>query len=68
MIRTRKEFIGYFRTEIMPGIREQEREQGFGADNPLRAETWNNLTDSMVKDRQLPRCALNWDNPFDTRK
>lgn len=64
MFKTRKQFVDYFRTEVMPTVRMTEKSQGGGIDNPLRCETWNNLVDSMVTDRQLPRCATRWDNPF----
>jgi hypothetical protein len=64
---TRKEFIIYFRENILPEIKKQYETDG-KPDYPARAETWNNLTDAMVRDRELPKCALNWDNPFDKRK
>lgn len=67
MIKTKAEFVKYFREEIMPSIKASEKEVGF-PDYPMRAEAWNNLTDSLVTDRQLPKAALNWDNPFDRRK
>lgn len=68
MIKTRKEFISYFRENYMPTVRKIEAVQGGGVDNPLRAEMWNNEIDALIKDRRLPRCAANWDNPFDRRK
>lgn len=52
----------------MPGIRATEQKQGGGVDYPLRAETWNNTVDAMITDRQLPRSASHWNNPFDRRK
>lgn len=63
-----KQFVEYFRTNVMPGIREQEAAQGGEIDNPLRAETWINLIDDLVTDRYLPRIAMNWSCPFDSRK
>ena len=61
------EFTKCFRSDVMPKIRETERAQGGSADYPLRAETWNNMVDALVTDRELPRVALNWGCPFDKR-
>ena len=68
MIHTRKTFIAYFRETVMPDVRAREKEQGGGIDNPLRAESWNNLIDAMANGRELPPCARDWNNPFDRRK
>ena len=62
--RNKKDFEKFFRAEIMPGIREQENQYTPGIDYPLRRETWNNLIDSLLKDRALPRRAYDWVCPW----
>ena len=58
----KKEFAKYFKREILPEVKEIERENYI--DKPLRAETWNNLLDSLYKDNQVPEYALDWVCPF----
>jgi len=59
---TRKEFIKYFRSEVLPGIRQHERKYMLSGrvDISLRYQTWNDLIDSLVTDKQLPEKALDW--------
>lgn len=64
-MKTKAEFVRWFRETQMPAIRERE---GIRVDNPLRAETWNNVTDMMVRSGELPEAALAWTNPFDQRR
>jgi hypothetical protein len=59
MIKTKTEFTRYFRAEILPIIRERYEADGM-RDLPARREAWNDTIDAMVKDRQLPRCAVDW--------
>ena len=66
MIKRKAEFVAFFRENVMPHVKAEEAKLGH-PDYPLRAEAWNNLTDSMVKGRELPKAALNWLNPFDRR-
>jgi len=56
----KKEFVSYFR-ELFPWVVKSK-------DYSMIAETWNNLTDAMVRDGQLHKRALGWSNPFDKRK
>ena len=61
--RTKKEYEKYFRTEVLPFIREQF-EQDKRIDYPARRETWNNDIDALVRDRQLPQRAIDWVCPW----
>lgn len=63
MIRTKADFLRYFRTDVLPAVREQY-EQDRSVDVPARRETWNNLIDAMVQDRELPRHAVAWVCPW----
>jgi hypothetical protein len=63
MARTKKEYLRYFRSEVLPLIREQY-EQDRRIDYPARREAWNNDIDALVKDGQLPQCAINWICPW----
>lgn len=60
---TKKDFAAMFRSEIMPMVRDQEKEWGGGVDGPLRRETWNNMVDSYMQDGVLPRSAGDWAHP-----
>lgn len=64
----KKDFLVYFKAEYLSGIKRQEIEwQGTyntTIDRPFRRETWNNLIDSYVRDRQLPRKAMDWCCPW----
>ena len=65
--KTRKEFIKYFNAEIMPSIREIEasyKRGRYSVDYCLRSQEWINLIDSLVRDRQLPKQAIDWCYPF----
>lgn len=65
-MKTKKEFLKYFKAEILPKIQKMEKEY-FGKpsiDYPLRREEWNNIIDSMVQDRDLPKHAINWSCPW----
>lgn len=66
--KTKKQFEVFFRAEILPDLKSQEREwQGkvnASIDYPLRREAWNNLIDSMIKERELPAYAENWCAPW----
>jgi len=61
---TKKEFEKYFRDEIVPQLKEQERQYMTGVDVPLRRETWNNITDALVTEEELPRKAREWNPPW----
>jgi hypothetical protein len=63
MARTKKEYLRYFKSEVLPFIREQY-EQDRRVDYTARRETWNNDIDSLVRDRQLPQRAINWVCPW----
>ncbi len=69
----KREFERWFRAEIMPEIRAMEKQytagseqvnKRFTVDRPMRREAWNNLIDSMVKDRELPIHAMDWECPW----
>jgi hypothetical protein len=64
-VKTKKEFVTWFRANEMPAIRKREGER---PDNSLRAEVWNNLTDMLVRSGELSESALTWSNPFDLRR
>lgn len=63
MMKTKKEFEKFFKSEILPAVRETY-EQDRRIDYPARREEWNNTIDFMVKDRQLPQRAVNWSCPW----
>jgi len=51
---TKREAEAEFKSEILPEIQRIEREQGRqGKDGPMRAEGWNNFTDSLCKDSRI---------------
>jgi len=65
-MRTKKDFLKFFRAEILPEIQKMEKEY-FGRpsiDHPLRREEWNNIIDAMVTDRELPKHAIEWSCPW----
>jgi len=62
--KTKKEFLEYFKAEFLPEIKKQENEFQPGIDRPMRREAWNNLIDSYLRDRMLPRIAENWCCPW----
>ena len=73
LARTKRDFEKYFRREVLPFIRDMERKntQASGQvnkryiiDYPMRREEWSNIIDSLVKDRELPNCAVNWICPW----
>src|SRR5690606_13212771 len=59
---TKAQFTEYVTDEILPLIAERYEQDGV-ADRPARREAWNDIVDSMVEDRQLPRKALSWAIP-----
>ena len=63
MAKTKKEYLRYFRSEVLPLIREQFEQDG-RIDRPARRETWNNDIDALVEDRQLPKHAIDWTCPW----
>jgi hypothetical protein len=63
MARTKKEYLRYFRSEVLPLIREQYEQDGC-IDYPARREAWNNDIDCLVRDRQLPQRAIDWVCPW----
>jgi hypothetical protein len=68
MIKTKKEALTCFKRDCLFWIEEQEKEWGCGVDKIYRREVWNNWVDSMLKDRQLPKRAIEWSNPFQTKR
>lgn len=59
---TKAEFEQMFRSEILPVVRATYEQDG-RKDRPARAEAWNNTVDAYVRDRLLPRNAVNWAYP-----
>lgn len=68
LAKTKKEFQQYFKSELLPMCVEQEKQwqntQRPTIDRPLRRETWNNVIDELIRDRQLPKHAENWCAPW----
>ena len=62
--KTKKEFEKHFRAEILPIIKAKESEYTNGVDTVMRREAWNDYIDSLVKDRQLPKKAMDWSAPW----
>lgn len=63
MMKTKKEFLDWFRSEILPEVKAQF-EQDNRIDYPARRESWINLIDSMIQDNELPKKAENWSCPW----
>lgn len=66
--KTRRDFTKYFKAEYLPSIKAQEaawqEKTNPTIDYPFRRETWNNLIDSLVRDKQLPKQAIDWEAPW----
>ena len=60
MMKTKAEAVKVFRQSIAPIIRQQ---YGRGDAIAMR-EAWNDWTDALIKDRELPKSAYDWSNPF----
>ena len=57
---TRAQAIKMFRESIAPLIRAK-----FGrGDAVAMREAWNDWTDALIKDGELPSSAYDWSNPF----
>jgi transposase len=72
-MQNKRDFERWFRAEILPEIRAMEREftlnsgqvnKRFTVDRPMRRESWNNLIDAMVKEKELPIHAMDWTCPW----
>lgn len=50
---TKQEAWERFQEEVLPIIERTEQRQSGRKDRPLRAEEWNNFTDSLCKDGQI---------------
>ena len=51
----KKDFEAFFKAEIEPGISK--------SDKPALRMAWNDLIDSMIRDRTLKERAGNWSHP-----
>jgi len=62
----KKDFEKFFRQEVLPAIREKEKEinKRGHMDVYSRREAWNNLVDSMERAGELPHHAIEWDPPW----
>ena len=54
-MKTKKEFVAFFKTEIEPFISS--------SDKPALRQAWNDTIDSMCKSDQLPDRARDWTHP-----
>ena len=60
---TKKEAVEIFRNSVMPGVRDAYEQDG-KPDWPARREAWNNMTDSMCKNRDITNNQYNtWSQP-----
>lgn len=64
MMRTKKEFLKFYRAEILPSVRKEYESLDNRVDAIARREAWNNVIDYLVQDRELPKRALEWDCPW----
>ena len=60
---TKRDFESWFRANILPEIRQAYEHKGH-IDHVARRTAWNDITDSMHRDGQLPDRALEWSCPF----
>lgn len=64
----RRDFIAWFRENVLPYVREQEQQypdsRGRTLDVPMRREEWNNTIDHLVREGELPRRAEDWSAPW----
>jgi hypothetical protein len=56
----KRDFIHYFRAEILPLIRRTEAGH---IDRPLRRQTWNDAIDSLTRSGMLSARAGTWTHP-----
>lgn len=59
---TKREFEGYFRSEVLPMVIDQYEQDGI-VDKPARREAWNDTVDAYIADGILPESAGNWSHP-----
>ena len=57
---TKKEVLIYFRVHSLPHIPDD--------DARAKREVWNNLVNSLAKDKLIPPNSYNWENPFQSKK
>jgi hypothetical protein len=66
--KTRRDFIRHFKAEYLSALKQQEaawqERTNPTIDYPYRREYWNNLIDSLVRDNQLPKQAIDWVAPW----
>ena len=60
---TKKDVEADFRENMMPRIREIEQSQSGSKDEPLRAQTWNDYVDGLIKDKMVSSRAEAWVHP-----
>lgn len=67
-MKIKKEFLDYFRMEILPDIRREERQykKENQIDYLIRYCAWRDLVGNLVAKKQLPERALDWSNPYNT--
>jgi len=62
---TKKQALKEFREDIMPIIRENERQYTNTPDISLRRQEWGYFVESLYRDQRISkRQVYNWDNPF----
>ena len=61
---TKKGFEAFFRKNRLPTIKDVEKLCGGNVDKPLRREEWNNIIDTLVQEKHLPKRAIEWDCPW----
>lgn len=64
-IKTKENFLTFFRKNHMPEIKEIERREFAGSMNrEMRRKFWKNLIQSMIKERTLDSRAVEWVCPW----